>query len=96
MILAKVVSKVVASHKSESIPARALLCVEPLPGFGDRTPIVVIDAVSAGEGDLVLVLQEGTGARQAVLPDPSQILPAQMAAVGIVDHVSLAESSGQA
>lgn len=89
MILAKVVSRVVASHKLGSIPARALLCVEPLEGYGDRTPLVAIDTVAAGPGDTVLILQEGTGAREAALSDPHQSLPAQVAIVGIVDQVDL-------
>lgn len=89
MILAKVVARVVASEKLKSLPGRQLLSIEPLPGFGDPTPLVAIDSVQAGPGDTVLVLQEGTGARQAVLEDPSQPLPAQVVIVGIVDHVYL-------
>lgn len=87
MLLAKVLSRVVSTAKLESLPHRQLLNVEPLEGFGDRTPIVVIDSVGAGPGDMILVLQEGTGARQATLDNPSLPMPAQMAAVGIVDEV---------
>ncbi len=87
MIIAKVISRVVASARLDSIPNRPLLCVQPEPGFGDQTPLVAIDTVQAGPGDTVLVLQEGTGARQAVLDDPTQPLPAQMVIVGIVDQV---------
>lgn len=88
MILAKVIARVVATEKLASIPPRPLLSVEPLDGFGDPTPLVAIDSVQAGPGDTVLILQEGTGARQAVLDDPSQILPAQAVIIGIVDEVS--------
>jgi microcompartment protein CcmK/EutM len=91
MILAKVIARVVASEKLASLPHRQLLTVQPLEGFGDQTPIVVIDGVQAGPGDTVLILQEGTGARQAVLDDPSLPLPAQAAAVGIIDHVYTGE-----
>ncbi len=91
MIIAKVVSRVVATEKLASLPARQLLSVEPLSGFGDPAPLVALDAVQAGPGDTVLVLQEGSGARQAVLSDPSQPLPAQMVIVGIVDHVNIGE-----
>jgi microcompartment protein CcmK/EutM len=87
MILGKVLSRVVATAKLDTLPHRQLLNVEPLEGFGDRTPIIAIDSVNAGPGDTVLILQEGTGVRQATLPDPSKPLPAQMAIVGIVDHV---------
>jgi microcompartment protein CcmK/EutM len=87
MILAKVLSRVVSTAKLESLPERALLTVQPLEGFGDPTPMIAIDGVQAGPGDLVLILQEGSGARQVVLEDPSQSLPAQMVVIGIVDHV---------
>ena len=89
MIVAKVIGRVVATEKLGSLPPRALLSVEPLPGFGDRTPVVAIDSVQAGPGDIVLVLQEGTGARQATLADPSQPLPAQIVVIGIVDQIQI-------
>lgn len=89
MILAKVLSRVISNAKLESLPARALLCVEPEEGFGDRTPIIAIDGVEAGPGDRVLVMAEGTGARSVVLDDPTQPMPAHFVIVGIVDHVEL-------
>lgn len=90
MILAKVVSRVVSTAKLEALPARQLLSVVPLPGYGDPSvPLIVIDTVQAGPGDTVLVLQEGTGVRQVALEDPSKPLPSQMAAVGIVDEVHI-------
>jgi ethanolamine utilization protein EutN len=90
MILAKVVSRVVASARLESLPQRQLLSVVPLKGFGDPVELIAIDSVSAGPGDTVLVLQEGTGARQATLEDPSQPLPAQIVIVGVVDEIHYA------
>lgn len=87
MILAKVLSSVVSTAKLPGLPARQLLRVEPLEGFGDRTPLVAIDGVQAGPGDLVIVMQEGSGARQIVLDDPALPMPAQCAVVGIVDAV---------
>lgn len=88
MILAKVISRVVSTAKSERLPHRPLLNVEPLKGFGyPHERLAVLDSVQAGPGDTVLVLQEGTGAREAVLTDPSLPLPAQMVAVGIVDEI---------
>ena len=87
MILAKVISRVVSTAKLDSLPARALLTVQPLPGFGDQAPLIAIDGVQAGPGDTVLVLQEGTGAREVVLADPKSPMPSQMVIVGIVDAV---------
>lgn len=87
MILAKVISRVVSTAKLQSLPERALLTVEPLAGFGDPTPLIAIDSVQSGPGDTVLILQEGTGARQAVLSNFNDSLPAQAVVIGIVDHI---------
>ena len=89
MILAKVLARVVSTAKHERLPARQLLSVQPLPGYGDPTPLIALDAVQAGPGDIVLVLQEGTGVRQVALDDPKEPLPCQMAVVGIVDEVQI-------
>ena len=88
MILAKVIARVVSTAKSDRLPHRQLLEILPLVGFGDQIPLIAIDTVQAGPGDLVLVLQEGTGARQAALTDPTLPMPAQVAIVGIVDQVN--------
>ena len=90
MILAKVISRVVSTHKLHTLPARPLLMVEPLENFGDRTPIIAIDSVQAGPGDTVLILQEGTGARQATLENVNSPMPAQVVIIGIVDSVERA------
>ncbi len=89
MILARVKSRVVSTAKSDRLPSRAMLYVEPLPEFGTEG-MIAIDGVEAGPGDLVLVMQEGTGARQVVLEDPSQPMPAQAVIVGVVDQVNQA------
>jgi microcompartment protein CcmK/EutM len=87
MIIAKVISRVVASQKDPTLPARPLLSVKPMAGFGDPGPFIAIDSVQAGPGDWVLVMQEGTGAREAVLDDPKKTLAAQMVVIGIVDQI---------
>jgi ethanolamine utilization protein EutN len=89
MILGKVEKRVVSHSKLARIPDRALMTVIPLEGYGDpKNPLIAIDTVSAGPGDTVLVLQEGTGARQASLADPSVPLPAQAVIVGVVDQIT--------
>jgi microcompartment protein CcmK/EutM len=50
--------------------------------------VIAVDTVSAGPGDRVLVLDEGTGARQ-VLEDGSG--PVRSVIVGVVDDVFTAE-----
>lgn len=86
MILAKVLNRVVSAAKLSSLPPKQMLEVQALDGFGDPLQtIIALDSVSAGPGDIVLVLQEGTGARECVLPDPSVPMPAHAVIVGIVD-----------
>lgn len=87
MILAKVTGRVVSSAKLQSLPLRQYLECTPLPGFGEPTPLVAIDTVQAGPGDTVLLMQEGTGARESALSDPTQPMPAQIVVIGIVDEV---------
>ncbi|MGE0614401.1 MAG: EutN/CcmL family microcompartment protein [Bacteriovoracia bacterium] len=90
MILAKVTGRVVSTAKLDSIPARQLLEVLPVEGFGDvKKPLIAIDTVSAGPGDTVLLLEEGTGARQAALPDPSAPMAAQLVVIAVVDEVQI-------
>lgn len=52
---------------------------EPTGGY-----VIAVDTVGAGVGQPVLILDEGTGARQ-ILGDPSG--PVRSVIVGIVDHV---------
>lgn len=87
MILAKVISRVVSTAKSDTLPRSQLLLVRPLEGFGDTTPLIALETVQAGPGDTVLVLQEGTGARQVALEDSTKPLAAQVVIVGIVDEI---------
>jgi len=89
MILAKVVSRVVSTAKLDTLPHRQLLSVKPLENFGEQTQIIAIDTVQAGPGDTVLVMQEGTGARQCV-GEPNTPLPSQTVIVGIVDEIQTA------
>ncbi len=65
---------------------RLLLCdiVEPDgKATGDYT--IAVDAVDAGTGDLVLILDEGNSARQIV---GEEVAPIRAVVVGIVDEVS--------
>lgn len=87
MILAKVKSRVVSTAKHSHLPPRQYLRVEPMEGFeGAGENLIAIDGVQAGPGDCVLVMQEGTGARE-VLGVESQALPEQSVIVAIVDQI---------
>lgn len=90
MNLCRVLGNVVASAKHPAFHARKLMVVQPLDEAlapNGKSFIAVDHSVSAGQGDLVLVLREGTGVRQ-VLGDKT--LPIRSLIVGVVDAVSIA------
>lgn len=65
MIFARVTGNVVCTQKDEKLVGCKLLLVQPvdLAGAAKGGPIVAVDAVGAGEGELVLLVQ-GSSARQ--------------------------------
>lgn len=65
MLIARVTGLVVATMKHESLVGSKLLIVQETDVAGKSVgkPMVAVDAVDAGEGDLVLITQ-GSGARQ--------------------------------
>jgi ethanolamine utilization protein EutN len=89
MILARVIGDVVATQKHPSHEGRKILVVQPLDLDGnDRgDAVLALDAVDAGTGDRVLVVQEGWSAMTAVGRPQT---PIDMAVVGVVDTVTLA------
>jgi ethanolamine utilization protein EutN len=89
MILARVKGQAVATAKVDNLEARKLLLVELLSLDGEglvptKKHMVCLDAVGAGEGELVLLVQ-GSSARQA--PGMKDV-PVDALIVGIVDSVS--------
>lgn len=65
MIFARVTGNVVCTLKDEKLVGTKLMLLQPvdLAGAPKGNPIVGVDAVGAGEGELVLVVQ-GSSARQ--------------------------------
>lgn len=86
MRLARVVGNVIATVKHPAlVGAKLLLVDEEDPAGGTRgRPLLALDTVDAGEGDRVLVLDEGNGAAQ-VLHAPRG--PVRTVIVGVVDEV---------
>ena len=89
MILGRVIGQVIATQKQQSHEARKMLLIQPLSlnhePAGD--PMLALDAVGAGVGERVLVVQEGFSAMTAVGHVDS---PIDAAVVGLVDLVELA------
>ena len=90
MILGKVLGPVVSTVKHPSYAGLKLLVVQPIDEQGKPLgkSLLAVDRVSsAGEGDTVLVLKEGTGVRQLFgLPKEAK-LPIQACIAGIVDEI---------
>jgi ethanolamine utilization protein EutN len=86
MFLGRVVGDVVATIKHPELAHRKLLLVQPLTGEGTPTgrPAIAVDAVDAGVGDHVLVVDEGNSAAQ-VLQRPRG--PIRTVVVGVVDAI---------
>ncbi len=84
--LGRVTGSVVATIKVDHLAGRRLLLVERLNLAGDTTEQydIAVDEVRAGPGDTVLVLDEGSGARQILGLDPGAI---RAVIVGVVDDV---------
>ena len=90
MILGRVLGEVVATRKHSSHERRKILLVQPVhPDDTDRgEPVLALDAVDAGVGDRVLVVQEGFAAMSAVGRRQS---PIDMAIIGVIDSVEMNE-----
>ncbi|MDE2038920.1 MAG: EutN/CcmL family microcompartment protein [Elusimicrobia bacterium] len=65
MVFARVTGTVVCTLKDEKLVGTKLMLVQPVDSAGSAkgNPLVAVDAVGAGEGELVLLVQ-GSSARQ--------------------------------
>lgn len=89
MIIGKVVGTIVTTISHPHYKNRGLLVVQPLSMPDDDTgggEFIALNNSQAGIGDTVLVLREGSGARQ-VLENPDACIISVI--VGIVDSVTL-------
>ena len=92
MILARVLGNIVATQKNERYEsARIMLCQQITPE-GDETgsTLLALDAVDAGVGDMVLIVQEGWSASTVATGKPGAAIDS--AIVGVVDRIDLLES----
>jgi ethanolamine utilization protein EutN len=79
MILGRVVGRITSTIHHPIVTGRRLLLVDRVDGAGY---LISMDSVGAGAGETVLVLDEGSGARQ-VMGEPTA--PIRSIVVGIVD-----------
>ena len=88
MKLARVVGTVVSTINSPIFDDRTLLLCDLVDPSGEASGgyLIAVDTVGAGPGELVLILDEGTSARQIV--GATNGGPLRTVIVGIVDEVA--------
>jgi ethanolamine utilization protein EutN len=91
MILGRVTGSIVSTIHHPIVDGRTLLVAERLDQNGRPTGgyIIAVDAIGAGQGETVLILDEGSGARQILANDAA---PVRSIVVGIVDALDTSTS----
>jgi microcompartment protein CcmK/EutM len=86
--IGQVVGTVVSTIHDPALDGKRLLVCDLLDPEGGPAGdyLLAVDAVGAGAGEAVLILDEGSGARQIIERDPA---PIRAVVVGIVDEVEL-------
>lgn len=86
MILARVAGRLVSTIHHRDMEGRKILVCDKLDDRGRPTGgyVIALDAIGAGAGETVLVLDEGNGARQVF---GISNMPCRSVVVGIVDAI---------
>lgn len=89
MLLARVIGNVVSTQKNQRYEgARIMLCQQITPEGEDMDyTCLALDSVDSGEGDIVVIAQEGWSASTASTGKPGAAIDS--AIVGVVDYVDL-------
>jgi len=92
MILAKVLGNVVATQKNHRYESARVMMCEQMTPEGDMTghTVLALDAVDAGVGDTVLIVQEGWSASTVATGKAGAAIDS--AIVGVVDRIDLLET----
>ncbi len=88
MTIGKVTGTYVATQKNQELRGKKILIVQPLTP--ERKPsgreILAVDVVDAGVGDTVLLMSEGTSARQVLVNNK---IPVHTVIVGVIDDIDV-------
>ena len=86
MILARVKGSITSTIHHPDMAGRKLLVCEKLNDKGEPGDgyVIAIDTIGAGAGEMVIILDEGNGARQILQVGG---MPVRSVVVGVVDHV---------
>ena len=92
MKIAKIIGTVVSTLKLEQYAGEKLLLARILNPDGSDTSetVIAFDRCQAGEGDVVLMIDEGNSARQTLETGPSGVVRA--VCVGYIDSVNIHKS----
>lgn len=87
MTLGRVIGRVWATAKEPSLEGRKLLLIQPVTPDGKTKgkPLVAIDAVGAGAGEIVYWCR---GRESSLAFDPPGVVPSDASVVGIVDSIN--------
>jgi len=87
VILGRVLGNVVATQKNARYAEARIMLVQPVNPDGTfrGASILALDSVDSGEGDLVIVVQEGWSASTASTGEPGAAIDS--AIVGVVDFI---------
>jgi len=87
LILARVLGNVVATQKNARYDNARIMLVQPIHPDGSSRggSLLALDAVDAGEGDIVVVVQEGWSASTTATGEPGAAIDS--AIVGVVDTI---------
>jgi ethanolamine utilization protein EutN len=88
VIIAQVIGNIVATQKNDDYAGAKILIVQPLnlEGNPQGDELLAVDAVDAGPGDRVLVVQEGWSASYVVGKTQASI---DMAVIGVIDEIKI-------
>lgn len=89
MLLARVIGNIVATKKNQRYEGASVMLCQQVTPEGDEMPntLLALNAVDAGVGDQVLIVQEGWGASTASTGKPGAAIDS--AIIGVVDYVEL-------
>jgi len=89
MLLARVIGNIVSTQKNQRYEGtRIMLCRQISPEGKDMEyTCLALDSVNAGEGDTVVIAQEGWSASTASTGKPGAAIDS--AIVGVVDYIDL-------
>jgi ethanolamine utilization protein EutN len=85
VILGRVIGRATATVKHPSLTGRKLLLVQPVMAdriSPDGEPLLVVDGLGAGTGEMVMITSDGRGARQLL---GSENTPVRWTVIGTED-----------